>query len=519
MSAFEDAIFRVYDRSMMSLMDNDDEDFHLSSKVCGYMEKMLAILAVFYMTALIALHTDIVGSTGCMPLLLYESHLAANRTDLLPIDSILQINISSRYKDKQPMSNSLWGGNNPDGINDDDWLGLGGEDTTGLGRKTRNKRFIANEQSYFGNSLRGLNSGDGNLEVSLPTTTLVEQPSQNMKKKEEAFHLKRLLLSNRGRSYKGIVISCVNALWDTAYAMTAPVIYRLLDDDAKSSDGDTYHAKHASAGNNTVNATFSDIPLQYQLLYDYEFSTDLAILSLSSEIRAKHNFTLVNITIPESMIVPSKKSDTSDQLGGYSQDMKEGDVIQCYGTNMLSRFFIPLGGVDKMIANNLVNTLKAPGMLTTYEDSYYIWHESDYILYRHAGEWISFKIFILIKTIFTFFCLSQTSALLVRVLISSGAIAVYVIALLSGSTNATQSDRLASLRHVSQAYPWLGLPIDLYAHRNQSVWPFIIGHISRIILYYVGYEAIQFSLSIWIYDNSQPSNTDLWLYSAMMMWE
>jgi hypothetical protein len=48
----------------------------------------------------------------------------------------------------------------------------------------------------------------------------------------------------------------------------------------------------AQSLNGTANATLanSTIPARYLRSYDYEFSTDIAVLSLSNELRAKHNF-------------------------------------------------------------------------------------------------------------------------------------------------------------------------------------------------------------------------------------
>ena len=48
----------------------------------------------------------------------------------------------------------------------------------------------------------------------------------------------------------------------------------------------------AQSLNGTANATLANntIPARYLRSYDYEFSTDIAVLSLSNELRAKHNF-------------------------------------------------------------------------------------------------------------------------------------------------------------------------------------------------------------------------------------
>ncbi len=98
MSAFEEAIFRVYDQSMMGLADDDEEHDNLKSKVCRWLETLTLGLVLFYLLALFTLHTDIVGNPGCLQQLLHERMLAENRTDIFPNDAILQINIAPQYR-------------------------------------------------------------------------------------------------------------------------------------------------------------------------------------------------------------------------------------------------------------------------------------------------------------------------------------------------------------------------------------------------------------------------------------
>ena len=41
------------------------------------------------------------------------------------------------------------------------------------------------------------------------------------------------------------------------------------------------------------------------------------------------------------------------------------------------------------------------------------------------------------------------------------------------------------------AYPWLGVPMELLRIRRMSAIPFLIGHVTQIIVYYVMYEGVQ----------------------------
>ncbi len=443
MSAFEEALFRVYDRSMMNLIDDnnaDDEDgcCHLSSKYCGYLEKIMLILVGFYLVATLTLHTDFVGSPGCLPAALKESQIASNRSELFPEDSILQINIASDFKDI------------PIGlISDDDIFSLG--DESNAYRRLR-RLDIKQPQPITEPGLQMLSRALSEKEGS-------ESPSQTHTTNTEA-------------------------------------------DTNTDTDTDTKIAKNVTDIETVKNIT--EVPLAYRLKYDYEYSTSASILTLNKETRAKHNFELINITL-------SSK--------------------ECFGSNSFAQFLVPLGGIDHVVMNNIAASLKQPGMMTTWEDKYYLWRMSDLVLYTHAGQWTVFKIIMLVKTCFLFVVLSHTSALLVRILVSSGAVFIYMTILCqSGQGGAGEEDgdnapgnahrrALQRLRHVSLAYPWLGVPVQMHVSRHQSPWPYVTAHLSKIFMYYVYYEALQFALSSWVYGNSTPSSEDLWLYSAMMVWE
>ena len=131
--------------------------------------------------------------------------------------------------------------------------------------------------------------------------------------------------------------------------------------------------------------------------YDYEFSMNYLLLSLSPELRRSHNFEVINITYAGT---------------------------RCFGSKF-SQLFLPLGGIDTVILNNLMYTFRKPGYLKTKSDDFYSWDKRDIVPYENIGGWISFKLSILVTSLFAFFLLSATTALLVRVLISSGVVLLF----------------------------------------------------------------------------------------------
>ena len=429
MATFEEAIHRVYDRTLQCLPDDEEaEEQSVTTKVFVWIERGTLALFFFYLFALLVLHGDINRNPGCLPRLLEENRVAENRTLLFPNDAILQINIDSQYK--YPSSDAP----DPNG----EGLGLGDE------RRERRRRL---------------------------------QPLFSTGRNEK----------NRSPLLLSTMAACLN-IGSSVKETLVTTISRLLGTTASDHSSSPSSHKVTSAGNESVNATFVlPIPVKYLLQYDYEFATDVGVLSLSNELRAKHDFPLINITM-------------------NSQD--------CFGDSPLASFFVPLGGVDTVVMNSIVATIQKGGMLTTYQSEYYLWRDTDVVLYHHSGEWVSFKFIMACKIFFLFFILSNVTALLVRILISSGAICIYAV--LMCCSNGPVINRI---RHLTHAYPWLGIPIELYAARQQSPMPFVWGQVAKIAVYYTLYEALQFAVCIWFYDNNQPGQKELWLFAAMMIWE
>ena len=107
-------------------------------------------------------------------------------------------------------------------------------------------------------------------------------------------------------------------------------------------------------------------------------------------------------------------------------------------------------------------------------------------------DWFSGKLSILLTSLCSFFILSTITALLVRVLISSGVVLLFPCFYLCQ----------INLRIITLSYPWIGVPMEVLRSRNESVIPFLIAHTSRVIIYYVFYEAVQQAVSIWFYSDS-----------------
>lgn len=134
--------------------------------------------------------------------------------------------------------------------------------------------------------------------------------------------------------------------------------------------------------------------------YDYEFAYDAAVLSLSPAIRDEHGFKLINLTL------------TGDQ---------------CFGSNWLVENMIVFGGVDVVVLNYVKYSLKHSGLLVTRRDDYFSWGSAEFTTRASVSGYLSGKLSVLLMSGFSFFAISSLTALLVRVLISSGVVILFPV--------------------------------------------------------------------------------------------
>jgi hypothetical protein len=146
---------------------------------------------------------------------------------------------------------------------------------------------------------------------------------------------------------------------------------------------------------NRSSFAFLDIPQP-----DYEFAREWSVLSLDRSTRVNHNFELINIT-----------------MSG------EG----CFG-GPLQQLLLPLGGVGPVVANDVIYGIGGSGggvLKAAHGQSYYWRRPPQPHSSMSISDWVAAKLSIIITTCLSFFVLSTTTALLVRVLISSGVVLLF----------------------------------------------------------------------------------------------
>jgi hypothetical protein len=202
-------------------------------------------------------------------------------------------------------------------------------------------------------------------------------------------------------------------------------------------------------------------------------------------------------------------------------------------------------GVGTVLMNNLMYTSKKSGVLMKYTGDRARWsfdevnaEEKQELEQEQGGMVLSLmfavnetlwhKVGILFTSCLAFFLLSTSTAMLIRILLSSGVIILYPILMLLEVLPACSlliyvtlvvvvcnmtivvvlsvtHQRLVCMqcvfsrgfsmrtayRLMTLAYPWLGVPMELLRLRSMSVLPFLIAHATQIFVYYVMYEGVQ----------------------------
>lgn len=418
---FERAIYRVYERCLEGLREDQDANGSANMKSCKFLEVLTFGCGLFLLFVLIGLHSAFVGSPGCLPSALTAAAAQMNITNAtaypyLQKDQVLYINIDQKYVPQK-------------GLRDVN----GGESASIVpmtpGRDTH--------WSYFSNNADRI-----------------------VKKGSEWVALDRLRGSQHSHQYNQHTIQSQSAM-----STMTPFDERM----------------YPQAENVTETSTGKSGGSDLEPEYDYKFTFNSALLLLPYSELKQHQFTTMNVSL----------------LGEA-----------CYGS-AFSQSMVPLGGVDTLVVNALMYTFKQPGHVFTAQGDYFRWTAQDIVPYSSVPEWINFKVAILFYSLFAFFFLTTITALLVRILISSGVVLIFPIFWVLQLFGFAP----LNLRIVAISYPWIGLPLELIRARNQSIVPFIIGHLSRVVVYYFLYQSTQLVFAVWFYNRDSPGTA---LYCIVM---
>lgn len=168
-----------------------------------------------------------------------------------------------------------------------------------------------------------------------------------------------------------------------------------------------------------MNSSSEPVPMLLRKEPDFEYARSGAVLSLKSEVKKK--FDIVNITIPH-----------KECFGEYP-----------YIGGSLYGLLAYFDGVGTVLTNNLMYTSKCSGVLMKYTGERAVWSSAE--VYSEDHDWLEGgvvaqfsranyfmwrKFKILFNSCLAFFLLSTTTAMLIRILLSSGVIILYPLLLI-----------------------------------------------------------------------------------------
>ena len=235
-------------------------------------------------------------------------------------------------------------------------------------------------------------------------------------------------------------------------------------------------------------ATESSIPTEF--VAEYEFSRLAAFVLLSEELRQQHIVQAINITLDHTCIT--------------------------------SPTFASFVGHDTVIINQLLFGLQHGGVLHNLmtEET---WNWSDEQIAKHTNRNVFDTIWNLMVLVANgtigFMLITCLTSLLIRILLSSGVIFIYPVLYALGrcSTLNTNVAMIANIFRV--AYPWLGGEIVELQRSRASVWPLVIAHSTRVLVYWCIYEASNITWNYWFYAKSLPEGMVDWAYGLFMLIE
>lgn len=130
---------------------------------------------------------------------------------------------------------------------------------------------------------------------------------------------------------------------------------------------------------------------------DYEYAQLSSVLALPNGLRESHAFTLINVSMT-------------------GED--------CFGSSV-TQALLPFGGVDTAILNAVKTTTHHSGFLKSSINAYYHWTKDELKPPSRFSDILLRKLGILLGSCLAFFLLSTVTALLIRVLISSGVVLLF----------------------------------------------------------------------------------------------
>jgi len=240
----------------------------------------------------------------------------------------------------------------------------------------------------------------------------------------------------------------------------------------------------------------------------YRFSMDDALLYLDEKSALLHNISIVNVTVTERCL------STGEDDGKLTFFSAVGEFLsQIYGMDsvIINQFMYGIRGSSGSLQTGYLQNLETKERWGWTKQQLESYDGNDSV-----ADWILKKIGALIMSLLAFFLITTVTSLIVRVLTSSGVVLMFPLFSFFRSLGMSGADE----RILALSYPWIGSARTAIANRqihpqNHLIW----AHVSKILLYYVMYEACQAAWSVVLYAKSIPEALPVWIYGLAMILE
>ncbi len=254
---------------------------------------------------------------------------------------------------------------------------------------------------------------------------------------------------------------------------------------------------------------------------DYVFAKDTPLLYLDSDFYTKHNVKRLNVTLDDMCVAK-----------GPGLAFVLDAVVGNYDTIMLNSlmFAFRSDGVMRNVKTNQTWSWRATALPPVGGRP---WFSVDGLLTRLGA---------LLQSLTAFFFLSGVTAIVVRMLMTSGVALMFPLFYCMQRMGVTG----LSFRVLTGSYSWLGVPLERLRARRKPLAPFILAvrlsflfpshlsidtyppefaspptaqHLARVVIVYVMYEAAQIFFAETLFSKSLPSGLPFAIYGIVMLLE
>ncbi len=261
----------------------------------------------------------------------------------------------------------------------------------------------------------------------------------------------------------------------------------------------TLPAKSSTTKQTNVTGDIIDYDsLAYWETPHYRFSKEEALLKLDDALLSWYNISIINVTLTESCLTSGKDGVPNTKLQNLAHKLS-----QFYDFNpvIINQFMYGIKNQRGLsYSDGFVENMMTNLQLSYSKVSLHFHHLKS----TSFGYKIAVKLLILLQSFICYICVTSVTALVVRILTSSGILTLYPILALFRCFGVIVDEQVLEYSH-----PWIGVARRQIERRGlHRMSQFVSAHIFRLILIYGMYEACQSSWNTLLY-NASSSTIDL----------